>query len=232
MIAGEVNLFIECGLEPGGVAVAIDEVPRFGLVQSFKAHLEEVPPLIDGLLRDGGMAPKDVSRIFVSIGPGAYTGLRVSVALAKSMAIVTGATIHPVSTLMILANAAMRAGNARGRIVIMRDAKMAQGFIGSYFVAEDGIISTLDVDCCVDIQKLGLIASAQSRETFAIVDGLAEIESDLRVRGLTILETPRYEDVLASFCNLATTVEFPAVDPKNLHPAYLRDPITKYRAGG
>lgn len=50
-----------------------------------------------------GIRPRDIRQVYLSIGPGSFTGLRVGVTMAKMLAMAAGATIVAVPTLRILA---------------------------------------------------------------------------------------------------------------------------------
>jgi tRNA threonylcarbamoyladenosine biosynthesis protein TsaB len=54
--------------------------------QCERNHTVEVLPAIDSLISDHNAGNEDLSAIFVSIGPGMYTGLRVGIAIAKGIA--------------------------------------------------------------------------------------------------------------------------------------------------
>jgi tRNA threonylcarbamoyladenosine biosynthesis protein TsaB len=60
-------------------------------------------PGIQQLLTDVGWQPADVQLIALTIGPGSFTGLRVGVTVAKTMAYVTGAAVLDVDTLEVIA---------------------------------------------------------------------------------------------------------------------------------
>ncbi len=49
-------------------------------------HTVELLPAIDALLKEAELAKDDLSAVFVSTGPGMYTGLRVGIAVAKGLA--------------------------------------------------------------------------------------------------------------------------------------------------
>jgi tRNA threonylcarbamoyladenosine biosynthesis protein TsaB len=63
-----------------GQVVNAEHLP-FGLMQS-----QTVAPVLQELLRHSGWEPTAVDAIAVSVGPGSYTGIRVGVALAKTLA--------------------------------------------------------------------------------------------------------------------------------------------------
>lgn len=56
-------------------------------------------PMVLDLLREVGLAPTQVQRLGVSIGPGSFTGLRLAAATVRTMAHVLGCPVVGVSTL-------------------------------------------------------------------------------------------------------------------------------------
>ena len=89
------------GLAGGGLILAIDTATSTAVValggrdgrvlasQSWTAgqrHSEELLPRIALLLTDAGVVPGDLAAIVVGAGPGAFTGLRVGLATAKTLA--------------------------------------------------------------------------------------------------------------------------------------------------
>ena len=55
-----------------------------------KNHSISLMPTIDFLVAQAGWQPSDLERIVVAQGPGSYTGLRVAVATAKTLAQLIG----------------------------------------------------------------------------------------------------------------------------------------------
>jgi tRNA threonylcarbamoyladenosine biosynthesis protein TsaB len=68
-----------------------------------RSHNESLPALIERVLAAAGVGLDDVDGLAVSVGPGSFTGLRVSLALAKGIAFAGGLPLAPVSTLEALA---------------------------------------------------------------------------------------------------------------------------------
>jgi tRNA threonylcarbamoyl adenosine modification protein YeaZ len=61
-------------------------------------HDDALMPAIDRLCRRNDVAPRDIARIAVSVGPGGYTSIRIAVTTAKTIARATGAACVPVPT--------------------------------------------------------------------------------------------------------------------------------------
>ncbi|HEY0739137.1 MAG TPA: tRNA (adenosine(37)-N6)-threonylcarbamoyltransferase complex dimerization subunit type 1 TsaB [Herpetosiphonaceae bacterium] len=70
---------------------------------SDRRHAEQVLPLIDVLLRNLDAAPADLTAIAVALGPGSWSGLRVGMSLAKSLAVAQELPLIGVPTLDVLA---------------------------------------------------------------------------------------------------------------------------------
>lgn len=92
-------------------------------------HAAAVVPMIDDLCRVHAITPKEIERIHVSIGPGSFTGLRVGVTLAKTLAFSTGAKIVAVPSVEVLIeNLPPDAANG----IVVLDAKRGQIFTGRF----------------------------------------------------------------------------------------------------
>ena len=92
-------------------------------------HAAEIIPRIDRLCRSHDWAPADLRELYVSAGPGSFTGLRIGITLAKTLALATGAKIVAVPSVRVLArNAPAEATD----LVIVLDAKRDQIFTARF----------------------------------------------------------------------------------------------------
>ncbi len=71
--------------------------------QSHHRHGEELLQRIDDLLSDAGVARSDLSGVVVGTGPGSFTGLRIGLATAKTIAYSLDVPIVGVSSTLALA---------------------------------------------------------------------------------------------------------------------------------
>lgn len=73
-------------------------------VNQQKTHSESLVPMIDYLLKLLGMEVADIDKFVIACGPGSFTGLRIGMTIAKTLAQATESELLPVSTLLALAN--------------------------------------------------------------------------------------------------------------------------------
>ncbi|WP_394238938.1 tRNA (adenosine(37)-N6)-threonylcarbamoyltransferase complex dimerization subunit type 1 TsaB [Niallia oryzisoli] len=95
-----------------------------------KNHSVRVMPAIEKLLFDCEMKPADLDKIVVAKGPGSYTGVRIGVTIAKTLAWALSIPLVGVSSLEVLAAGAGRYFN--GCISPLFDARRGQIYTGLY----------------------------------------------------------------------------------------------------
>ncbi|MBJ8326188.1 tRNA (adenosine(37)-N6)-threonylcarbamoyltransferase complex dimerization subunit type 1 TsaB [Streptococcus pacificus] len=93
-----------------------------------KNHSISLMPSIDFLMAQVGLTPKDLERIVVAKGPGSYTGLRVAVATAKTLAYTLKIDVVGVSSLAAIALNAKQ----NGLVVPIIDARRQNVYAGFY----------------------------------------------------------------------------------------------------
>lgn len=107
-----------------------------------KNHSVRAMPAIDELLKECGLKPSDLTQIAVAKGPGSYTGVRIGVTIAKTLAWSLNIPVKTVSSLEVLA------ANGRffqGLICPLFDARRGQVYTGLYQY-RDGKLHGLEED--------------------------------------------------------------------------------------
>lgn len=120
-------------------------------------HSIQLMPAIRDLLREYGFRPADLQAIAVGVGPGSYTGVRIGVTVAKTMAWSLGVPVVGVSSLQALARGAAReagsaagiGGSAEGAVrwyVPLMDARRGQVYTALYACGPSGAWVTISAD--------------------------------------------------------------------------------------
>ena len=131
-------LAVETSGRIGGVAVGVG--PAVLEARTFRTalrHAAELLPAVEGLCRDHGLRPDAVDEVYVSGGPGSFTGLRIGVTFARTLALACGAKIVRVPTLTVIAQNALDASEAPATVAVVLDAKRRRIF-AAVFALEDG----------------------------------------------------------------------------------------------
>ena len=90
------NTSLSVGIESKG------ELLGFISYEAWQAQSEHMIPEIDNLLKKYSLNRKDISGVVTSIGPGSYTGVRISLTIAKVIALCLDVPIYPISSLRVL----------------------------------------------------------------------------------------------------------------------------------
>jgi tRNA threonylcarbamoyladenosine biosynthesis protein TsaB len=129
----ELILAIETSSRTGSVAIGHED--ELWVEKTFSGemrHSTEILPSIRGLLAQVHATPDDLKQVYLSRGPGSFTGLRIGVTLAKAMALANAAKIVAVNTLDVIA-ANVPATNDMCQILVpILDAKRNHFFVGVY----------------------------------------------------------------------------------------------------
>jgi len=100
-------------------------------------HSAEIFPAITNLLNQFGKKAEQINQVYISVGPGSFTGLRIAVTIAKTYALANNARIVAVDTLDCIASnvISFTAENnleLNERLAVILDAKRGQFFIAVY----------------------------------------------------------------------------------------------------
>lgn len=89
-------------IESSSPMMRISLLKKDGSIKSFEntdrfSHAENILPLIERVMTDGGVKKEELGGIVISKGPGSFTGLRIGMATAKGLAISLGCPLAAVS---------------------------------------------------------------------------------------------------------------------------------------
>lgn len=90
------NTSLSVGVESNG------ELLGYTSYEAWQVQSEHMIPEIDALLKKHSLSRKDITGVLTSIGPGSYTGVRISLTIAKVIALCLDVPVYPVSSLRVL----------------------------------------------------------------------------------------------------------------------------------
>ncbi len=214
-------LAFETATEACSVAVWCDgEVrERFGVVP--RRHAELALPWAEELLAEAGITRAQLDGIAVGRGPGAFTGVRLAVALAQGIALALDRPVVPVSTLAALA---MRA--PAGRVLAAIDARMGEVYAAP-FMRGDGGVEALAAERVLPPGAVELPEGGEEWHGvgtgFAAAGGALPRALGGRLAGFDDQALPHAADVAR--LGVQAWALGGAVAPERVEPAYLRDNV-------
>ena len=94
------------------------------------AHAEQLAPSVRAVCARADVEVSELDLVVVGLGPGPFTGLRVGVVTARILAFASGARVHGVCTLDVLA--AQHRSHATGEFVVASDARRREVYWARY----------------------------------------------------------------------------------------------------
>jgi tRNA threonylcarbamoyladenosine biosynthesis protein TsaB len=166
----------------------------------------------------GGWA--EVQRVAVGVGPGSFTGLRIGIATAKSLAQSLGLELAPVGTLAALARGAFADGNLERPLLAVLDARRGEAFAALYGGAGEQLWEPFVSNPAGLSERVLQLGQAP----LAAGSGAVRFRDELQAAGAEIPDDsdPRHRVAAAKVCALGASAA--AASPKDVLPVYLRRP--------
>jgi tRNA threonylcarbamoyladenosine biosynthesis protein TsaB len=215
-------LAFETATEACSVALYVDGQVRERFEIAPRRHAELSLPWAEELLADAGIARSQLDAIALGRGPGAFTGVRLAIAIAQGIALALDRPLVPVSTLQVLA---LRAPAGADQVLSSIDARMGEVYAARQ-VRVDGQwqLQGDEIVCAPE----AVVLPAGSRwfgvgTGFGAADGLLATRLADQLDGVDAQALPRASDLL--------TLAVPAfargegVAPERVEPAYLRNNV-------
>jgi tRNA threonylcarbamoyladenosine biosynthesis protein TsaB len=158
-------LAIDTATERCSVALYVDEQWLERAVDTARRHAEIVLPMVDEVLREGGLTLRELDGIAYGRGPGAFTGVRIAIGVVQGLAY--GAEL-PTVGISDLAAVAQQVATPGARILVCMDARMSEVYWGVFAVAADSTLSAAS-----DERVTAPDAVSAERITHAVGTGLS-----------------------------------------------------------
>jgi len=173
----------------------------------------DLVPAIARLLAGRGLTPGDLDLVACGVGPGSFTGIRIGIATAATLAYAAGA---PVLDVPSLEGIAANAPEDAERVIVLLDARQGRVFRGRFRRDGHGLVPEGEVD----VLTVADAAAAIPKDAFVLGDARVKYQ-DLLAGFAGVAEAPVRPDILARIA----ASRFAAGErkgPEELRPLYLR----------
>ncbi|RDY65996.1 tRNA (adenosine(37)-N6)-threonylcarbamoyltransferase complex dimerization subunit type 1 TsaB [Lysobacter soli] len=219
-------LAFETSTEALSVALSIDGDVRERFELAPRRHAELSLPWAEELLAEAGVKRSQLDAIAVGRGPGAFTGVRLGIALAQGIALALDRPVVPVSTLAALAMRADTASASASRVLAAIDARMGEVYSAAFEVqgGDARALSEERVSAPGDV-----VVPGEEGEWLGVGTGFGAAENALsqrlaaRFASIDGSQLPHAADVARLAAKAFARGE--AVAAERIEPAYLRNNV-------
>ncbi|MGA7456660.1 MAG: tRNA (adenosine(37)-N6)-threonylcarbamoyltransferase complex dimerization subunit type 1 TsaB [Methyloceanibacter sp.] len=98
-----------------------------------RGHAEALMPMVAEVMQERGTAFADLDLIAATVGPGSFTGVRITIAAARGLALVTRAKLFGTDSLSVMARSALASGEVGATpFAVAVDARRGMLYLGLY----------------------------------------------------------------------------------------------------
>jgi tRNA threonylcarbamoyladenosine biosynthesis protein TsaB len=216
-------LALDAATELCSVALLCNGELTMRCIESGKGTAQQILCMVEELLAEGQLSLSMLDGIAASIGPGAFTGVRISVAVAQGLAFGAGLRVAAVSTLEALALQVLKAPGDRALACL--DARMGEVYWGCFAWDFARGLTPSNAPCVGPPDKVSLPSPEAYR---GIGRGFSAYPTLAALAGVTI-ELPESR-ALPNAREIARLGALrlaggEGLDPADLSPLYLRDKV-------
>ena len=215
-------LGIESATESVGVSLASsDGVLASVEISRGRRHAESIVPCVQFVCERAEIELAEVGAIAVDVGPGLFTGMRVGIATAKSLAMALGIPMVPMTSLEVLA---IGQSTTDEIIVPVVDARKSEVFWAMYRRTEQGV-DQLNQPTVGPVDDLISDLMARDQPTVCIGDGAHRYRDDITTGFSCVIGDARHPSAadLASE-GVRRAIRDETVEERFVEPVYLRQP--------
>jgi tRNA threonylcarbamoyladenosine biosynthesis protein TsaB len=219
-------LALDTATEACSVSLGIGDRSIDRYVELERGHAEQLLPMVDSVLAEGGIALTALDAIAFGRGPGGFTGVRLAASVVQGLAFGAQVGVVPISDLAAVAQRVVQLSPSVRRVLVANDARMKEVYWASFEV--EGVLTSgaERVSAAAEVllpPDLGGAWAAAGRGLLAWpalaercrASG-AELHSDLLPRASEVL-------TLARLAVAAGQI----LDPADALPVYVRDRVAE-----
>ncbi|MDA8939235.1 tRNA (adenosine(37)-N6)-threonylcarbamoyltransferase complex dimerization subunit type 1 TsaB [Pseudoalteromonas marina] len=189
-------------------------------------HSQKILPLIDELLAKANCKLKELDVIGFGQGPGSFTGVRISVAIAQGLAYSTNLPLVGVSTLAVMAQQAYEQNNS-SLVFPSIDARMGEIYFAQY-QENNGLMELVNNECVIKPELLTNEYITTNEASVAVGTGFKTYPDALaNFENITINTDITLPDArfMLAFVD-AAFIAGQGVQASDAQPKYVRDTVT------
>ena len=183
------NKYLSVGLSKDGKVV--DKI----FYEAWQRQSEMMVTEVDNILNRNNLKKEDLDAVVVGVGPGSYTGVRIGVTIAKTIAYSLHIKLYAKSSLSLLKHREFPT-------ICVFNARSGRSYFGVY----EGK-NVIEKDCVTENEKV--IEYIKNHPTYIVCGDTYQLGLD-----------SKSFDVIENLADLSTAQE---VDPFRLNPVYLKD---------
>jgi tRNA threonylcarbamoyladenosine biosynthesis protein TsaB len=131
-------LAVETSSQPGSIALLNGNTLLYEKsLEPGKHTTQTLIPEVRRALDRVGSTPRDIELLATTTGPGSFTGLRISVTIAKALAYATGAAVIGLNTLEVIAH---QGATVDGKLAVLIDAQRGEFFSATFRVTGGQVV--------------------------------------------------------------------------------------------
>jgi tRNA threonylcarbamoyladenosine biosynthesis protein TsaB len=189
-------------------------------------HSQKILPLIDELLAKAQCKLTDLDVIGFGQGPGSFTGVRISVAIAQGLAYSAGLPLVGISTLALMAQQAYEQTKIEN-IYPAIDARMGEIYF-AYYQAQNGLMTLVNEECVIKPELLTTQSKINEKSAIAVGTGFKTYPDALNAFEHVLID-PKITLPNALYMLAHVDASFSlgeVVKPSEAQPKYVRDTVT------
>ena len=216
-------LAIETSTEALSIALRTEQGTLERGLEMARGHAEQILSLIDAVLGEAGVCLSQLDGIAAGVGPGSFTGVRISVAVAQGLCFGAGLPVVPVTSLEALAFPAIETG--ADRVIACLDARMGEIYWGCFAADPARGVRALGSLQVAPAGRVRLPSADRYRGVgrgFTAYPELASLPG-IEVDARSVAALPNAADMARLGALRLAAGE--GVDPAELKPEYVRDKV-------